>query len=144
MINKKYRHKKTDIEVAYGGSGRYYSTKPGNEVYYIPKEVVEDSTEWEEIVREPIKDFYGSEIKAGEICYAVIKDSSNVTHVVNRVNMHMDQLLEKKAKILANFKVYTEACQYQRVYVSLQKSKDLILTATGNPTKFLKNILKSL
>lgn len=139
MANK-YRHKKTGIEVTWSpGSQRYFSVTNTNS-YYIPKEVVEGSTEWEEIL--PLTDFYGVEVDVAELHYRVVVDKAGNSTVLNGKDGILPNFVVEK--VIAIFKEYNQACQFQRIFVSLRKDKDLLTTLGGNPTTYLKNLLKTL
>lgn len=134
MANK-YRHKKLNFVVTFNGYGRYT-----DEVNTLSLSVpmVEDSAEWEEI--KPLTDFYGVEIPLGHLAYHVTIDSANLTTVVNNNNF----INSREVKIIATFREYNQACQFQGIFVKLQKHKDILVTTGGNPTTYLKNILKTL
>lgn len=137
MIDKKYRHKKTGLIVEWGiGSERYISITATSS-YYLPKGVVEDSTEWEEVI--PIFDFFGVEIKYGDIHYHLIEDNIGDTHIMNATNYTAN-----KGKRIATFRDFEQGVVFQRLYIALRRSKDLICTAANNPTQYLKDILKTL
>lgn len=136
-MGNKYRHKKTNLEVTWGpGSQRYFAVSNTNS-YYIPKEVVEDSAEWEEI--KPLTDFYGVAIPEGHLAYHVTADKAELTSVCNSRNF-----INKDIRILATFREYEQACQFQRIFVFLNKSKDLLITPGSNPSTYLKNVIKTI
>lgn len=140
MANK-YRHKKTGITVKLGKSGKYVCDNDKDIVlYYIPREVVEESAEWQEIT--PLIDFFGNEVSEYELHYRVVIDKLGVSHVLNGKNGLLPNF--EVVKIVAIFRDYTQACQFQKIYNPLSKDKELLVTPTGNPTTYLKNILKTL
>lgn len=140
MANK-YRHKRTGLIVKWGVSNKYICDNDNVTLYYIPKEVVEGSTEWEEIV--PLFDFFGKEIDTSKVHYFIVIDDKGCCHAINDVKAK-NNILFPKVKTLAAFRTYEDACKILRLYNFLRSEKELIVTENGNPTQYLKNILKTL
>ena len=137
---KKFRHRKTRLVVAWGiGSERYIST---DAKYYLPKDVVEDSTEWEEIT--PLFDFFGVPVTEDELHYRIVLDVKGTTNVLNGKGGLWPDHAKNMSRVLGIFKDYGQACQFQRIFVALVKEKELLVTAGGNPSTYLKNLLKAL
>lgn len=136
MANK-YRHKKTGLEVIWGsGSQRYFAVSSTNS-YYLPKEVVEDSAEWEELV--PLTDFYGKEVDTSKVYYKVWLMVDDTTSVCNALSDP-----KGGSKVITIFTDYRGACEFQRLYIILKKAKTLVATDGNNPSSYLKNLLKTL
>jgi len=135
---KQYRHKRSAIIAVYDSRNFYqHSTNPDMK---IPVVVVEGSTEWEEIVPpKPVIDFYGTELDAKLLHYKVLLLKDNTTMVSNGLGNGPEE-----SKVLTAFKDYDEACEFQRIYVFLKKQKELLTTAGGNASQYLKNLLKTL
>ena len=71
MLNKKYKHKKTGIIYSRSQNYNYYT----NGYELIPKYIIEDSKDWEEMKDKPLlitKD--GVVIYPGDECWYIIED----------------------------------------------------------------------
>jgi hypothetical protein len=138
---KKYRHIKTQMIVEWGaGTSRYFSTYPDTtNTYYLPKEVVEDSAEWE-LIKQELVDFVGKKYFEGDAHYVAMlaRDNINVL-ILNSLTLGPD----KDGKILEKFAEYSDASEYQRIVAFLGRSYKSLITASGNPSTLLKDAIKS-
>jgi hypothetical protein len=134
-----YYHLKSKLVVKLNAASDLYEAVEGTLLIRMPKEVVENSNEWKEI--KPLIDFYGKAINENELHYRVILDTKEVTHVLNGKSGLWPEHAKILSKTLAIFKDYEEACDFQRVYCSLKKAADLLVTPGGNPSTYLKNVI---
>jgi hypothetical protein len=141
-MNKQYRHKKTNIIATWKdkSSAIAYTVNVNNVMYFLPKELVEGSDEWEEI--KPLFDFHGFEIGRNEVAYHVCLDEKS-----SDVSLHNSIIYEannRNTRILTTFKNYKDATSFQKAYCAVRKSKNLLATSSGDPTNYLKFILKNI
>ena len=132
---KQFKHKRSNIIVTYERRNFYQHTV--NPDMKIPVIIIEGSSEWEEII--PITDFFGDNIKDGELHYKILLLPNSTTSVSNGLMAPPDHI-----KVIAVFKSYYEACEYQKVFSSLRKIKDLVIGKNDEPTAYLKHALKNL
>jgi hypothetical protein len=137
MENKQYCHKRTGIVVEWKKGSKTYSGSNQNATYYLAKEMVEGSPDWEEIV--PLYDEHGVKLNDGDHFYTVHLLSSGITLLVNGRRSGYNS-----SKILAVYRDYKEACEYEKVYNALRKVQDCIVTPSGLPSAFFKKIIKQL
>jgi hypothetical protein len=134
MTERKFQHTKPTMTVQWSEMSESYISGR----YIFPKEIIENSEEWEEVL--PVYDFLGNEVDVKSAHYTVFLYSTGGTTISNTIGGHT----LPDAKVLAIFKEYGEAQAYQRIYVALRKSTELLITPTGLPSAYLKKVLKTI
>lgn len=131
-MSRKFRHIKSNFVVTHNGYGRYVNE---TSALSLAPMMVEDTVEWKEVL--PIYDEYGMEIKEGDLFYTVSLLNNGVTQLVNRLPLG-------NCKILAIYRDYKEATQFEKVYNALKKVQEYVITPSGLPSAYLKKIIKLL